>query len=200
MGKNENCTCFNHWGTAAYLKFLVNLIFQPDLKLKVAVETCLLLHSTQGWHTAETRNSLHLPPPTLLLKAFIKPWVNTQLLFGEVVCFHLCRVKEHHTLFSVLPSLLPFWFNFHYLICHPACYSHSIGSHGILAIVSILISFSVGGSMDIKKQGVICFLLPVDHGAAGRSHLQWQLLPHPCRLYVVGLCYTFSTLISRQRN
>lgn len=73
MGKNENRPCFNHLGAAADLKFLVNLIFQPDLKLKAAIETCLLLQSTQGWHTAETRNSLHLPPPTLHLKAFIKP-------------------------------------------------------------------------------------------------------------------------------
>lgn len=78
--RNESYVCFDHWGTAAYLKFLVDLIFHPDPKLKAAVETCLLLQSTLGWHTAETSNSLHLPPPTLQLRVLIKSWVNTQLL------------------------------------------------------------------------------------------------------------------------
>lgn len=90
----KTALCFYHLGAAAHLKFLVNLIFQPDLKLRAAVETCLLHNSTQGWHTAETRNSLCLPPPTLQLKAFIKPRVNTQLLFSEAVCFQLHRVEE----------------------------------------------------------------------------------------------------------
>lgn len=57
MGRNESCVCFNRWGTAAYLKF-VNLIFQPNPKLKAAIEICLVLHSMQGWHSAETDQQL----------------------------------------------------------------------------------------------------------------------------------------------
>lgn len=156
MGRNENCPCFNHLGAAAHLKFLVNLIFQPDLKLKAAVETCLLLHGTQGWHTAETRNSLHLPPPTLQLKAFTNPDEYTASVWWGCLLSAVQSGRVTHST-SALPSPSPCWFNFHYLMHHTACYSHAMGSHGTLAIVSIPISFSVGGSMGTTNRESFAF-------------------------------------------
>lgn len=61
------------------------------------------------------------------------------------------------TLLCVLSSPLPSWFHFHHLTHHTASYSHATGSHGILAIVSILISFSVGGYRDKKNRSHLFF-------------------------------------------